>query len=95
MQKVFLTFADLKELGIAYSRSHIKRLIEAGQFPNFVRLGSGSKTARMAWAQSDVYQWMEERMNAAGTPTAPNFKDANASLKTPAPVVPLRRKILN
>ena len=52
-----LTFADIKLLGIPYSRAHLYRLIKAGKFPRPVRLSE----ARVAFRQADLRQWIELR----------------------------------
>jgi prophage regulatory protein len=54
---VFLTFDDLRTLGIGYSRVHLRRLMAAGQFPAAVQLSPN----RIAWRQRDVIDWQQSR----------------------------------
>ncbi len=59
----FLTFADMKLLGIRYCRAHLYRLIKDGKFPRPVRLSVG----RVAFRQADIRQWIEfEALNVTG-----------------------------
>jgi prophage regulatory protein len=56
-----LSYSDLKPLkGIAYSKVQIWRLEKLGKFPKRVRLGPG----RHAWAESEVDEWITERIGA-------------------------------
>lgn len=55
-----ISFPSLKaEKGIGYSRVHLARLIEAGKFPAPLRLGAGG---RIAWLESEVDDWIRDRM---------------------------------
>jgi predicted DNA-binding transcriptional regulator AlpA len=53
--KELLAFADLRLLGISYSRAHIYRLIKAGKFPRPVRLGDN----RIAFAREKIAAYIE------------------------------------
>jgi prophage regulatory protein len=53
----FVTFDDIKLLGICYCRAHLYRLIKAGKFPRPVRLSPG----RVAFRQTDLREWIESR----------------------------------
>ncbi|MCG9026944.1 AlpA family transcriptional regulator [Laribacter hongkongensis] len=55
-----------------YSRPSIYRLMNAGEFPQSVRLGSRA----VAWRSSDIDAWMASRPSAAITPV--NFKSTNS-----------------
>ena len=55
-----LTFKQLKDRGVPYSRMHIDRLEKAGQFPKRVQLSPN----RVAWLESEVEQWFSERVAA-------------------------------
>ena len=46
--QVLLGYADLRALGISYSREHLRRLMAAGKFPLAVTLGP-EKHARKMW----------------------------------------------
>lgn len=56
----FLTYDDIKLLGIRYCRAHLYRLIKTGRFPRPVRLSAG----RVAFRQADIRQWIESRPSA-------------------------------
>jgi prophage regulatory protein len=45
----------------SYSRTHIARLEKAGKFPRRVRL-SPHPRGRMAWLESEVNEWILERI---------------------------------
>ena len=49
----FLTYNELRRMGIAPSRQHLRRLIAKGAFPKPFRFGIGEK-GRMCWAESDI-----------------------------------------
>ena len=54
-----ITWKQLKnELGVPYSRQHVGRLEEAGQFPKRVRLGQ----ARVAWVMDEIQAWIDQRL---------------------------------
>jgi len=44
---------------IPYSSSHIRRLEGKGKFPKRIRLGEN----RVAWLQSEVHDWLDQRLN--------------------------------
>lgn len=50
---------DMKEVLklVPYSRSHIRRLENAGRFPKRIRLGPG----RVAWLLSEIAAWIESK----------------------------------
>jgi prophage regulatory protein len=54
---VFLTFRDLKERGVPFSRVHIRRLAARGQFPQPRQLSA----RRVAWIASEVAAWIASR----------------------------------
>ncbi|MEY3534215.1 MAG: hypothetical protein RI979_2239 [Pseudomonadota bacterium] len=45
---------------VPYSMNHIRRLVEAGQFPTRVRVGAN----RVGWVRAEVEQWLNDRMGA-------------------------------
>ncbi len=55
--KVLLGLADLRALGISYSRQHLWRLVAKGKFPAPVALGP-EVYARKAWRRADVEAWL-------------------------------------
>ena len=59
-----LSKRQLKEL-VLYSPQHIARLEKAGQFPKRVQLGPN----RVGWLESEVLEWLKERLAERKTPT--------------------------
>jgi len=56
-----LTLKQLKEnKGVPYSREHLYRLEKSGKFPKRIRVGPN----RIAWDESEVDAWLEERRQA-------------------------------
>jgi prophage regulatory protein len=64
-----LTYADLCERGITYSRVHLRRLELAGKFPHHIDLGEN----KIAWFEDEIDTFLEER--AAARPAFANSKD--------------------
>jgi len=62
MQKTkrLIPYADLKTLGIPYSKVQIWRLENDGMFPRRVRIGP----QRYAWVESEIDQYIAERIRA-------------------------------
>jgi prophage regulatory protein len=52
-----ITFDQLRDRGVPYSRDHLRRLTKAGKFPAPFQLSVG----RIAWREADVDQWIESR----------------------------------
>jgi prophage regulatory protein len=52
-----LSFKQLIELGISFSREHIRRLEEAGKFPERIRLSP----QKIAWFEDEILAWLAER----------------------------------
>ncbi len=57
-QKIFITRADLKTLGINVSNSTLLRWEQVGRFPRRVRLGGTT----VAWPRDLIMQWCEDRI---------------------------------
>lgn len=55
---VCLSFPDLRERGIRYTRQHLYRLIKANKFPRPIRLGEN----RLAWIESEIDQYLKQRI---------------------------------
>lgn len=55
--KVFLTRADLKALGIWQSNSTLLRLEAAGRFPRRLRIGGTS----VCWDRAEIMAWFNDR----------------------------------
>ena len=54
---IFISYCDLRVLGIPYTRVHLNRLIHKGLFPPPVRLSPN----RIAWRMSDLLAWQMSR----------------------------------
>lgn len=57
MNKVLLSRADLKALGIWQSNSTLLRLEQAGRFPVRIRLSG----ACVCWARDEISSWIDAR----------------------------------
>jgi|TARA_B110000503_G_C7146912_1_gene413422 prophage regulatory protein len=55
-----LMLADEVDARIPYSRAHLYRLEDQGEFPKRRRIGPN----RIAWVRTEVEQWLAERMGA-------------------------------
>ncbi len=53
----FLSKRQVRDL-VLYSPQHIDRLEAAGKFPKRVQLGP----CRVGWVESEVIEWMKQRM---------------------------------
>lgn len=62
-QQELLGFADLKTIGIPYSREHIWRLIKAKKFPPPVKFGDGAN-CRCFFPRSEISKWIERKRAA-------------------------------
>jgi prophage regulatory protein len=59
---VLLSFADLRDRGIKFTRQHIHRLIRKRQFPAPVKLGVGEGSN--AWVESEIDEFIKARIAA-------------------------------
>jgi prophage regulatory protein len=57
MKKV-LSFKQLRERGVRFSRVHLGRLMAADKFPKPIALGGNS----IAWVEDEVDAWLEARI---------------------------------
>ena len=55
-----LTYPELREMGVVYTRQHLSTLEAACKFPKRVALGE----ARVAWVEQEVIDWIEAKMAA-------------------------------
>ena len=53
-----LSFKDLRERGISYSRVHIHRLVGAGKFPRPIKIGEN----RTAWLERELDEWLDAKI---------------------------------
>jgi predicted DNA-binding transcriptional regulator AlpA len=57
LDKVLLSYADLRTLGIPYHRGHLWRLMRQGKFPQAVALGP-EVYARKVWRAADIAAYL-------------------------------------
>jgi prophage regulatory protein len=55
-----LTFADLKERGIPWSRVHVRRLELSGQFPQHIEMGENT----ICWFEDEIDEFIEAKARA-------------------------------
>ncbi|MEM6661155.1 MAG: AlpA family phage regulatory protein [Pseudomonadota bacterium] len=53
---------------VLYSPQHIARLEKVGKFPRRVQIGPN----RVGWVETEVLDWLQERMADRETPTRPS-----------------------
>jgi prophage regulatory protein len=58
MRTKVLSFKDLRERGISYSRVHIHRLVGAGKFPRPIKIGAN----RTAWLERELDDWLDAKI---------------------------------
>jgi prophage regulatory protein len=56
-----LSYADLRDRGINYSKMHLSRLWKRGLFPRPVKLGAGGINA---WLEHEIDQYLEDCIKA-------------------------------
>lgn len=62
----FLSMGEVRRL-VLYSRAHIQRLENEGQFPKRVRLGNGPR-CRVGWVEKEVQDWVAMKAAQRGNP---------------------------
>jgi predicted DNA-binding transcriptional regulator AlpA len=60
MQKGFLRYPDLNSKGIKYSRQHIRRLVEVGEFPVPVEFSTHHKV----WIEEEIDAYIASKIRA-------------------------------
>lgn len=55
-----LTYRELREHGVVYTRQHLSKLEAAGKFPRRVQLGE----ARIAWVEQEINDWIAAKIKA-------------------------------
>jgi prophage regulatory protein len=63
-----LNSADLYKLGIRYSRGHLPRLEKTGKFPRRIKL---TPNGAVGWVQSEIHDWLKDRIKQSRTPDDP------------------------
>ena len=53
----FVSYSELKFLGINYCRVHLRRMMRAGLFPHCVAIGPG----RIGWYEDEIAEWAHTR----------------------------------
>jgi predicted DNA-binding transcriptional regulator AlpA len=76
LEKLLVSYAEMKDLGIPFTREHISRLTRKGKFPQAIRLGGDDQSARCFWRYADILAWVEKR--AEITPTLPTKRPQKA-----------------
>lgn len=59
-----LTLEALRDKGISYSRTHLKRLIDSGKFPKPARFTDDVRTSRLFWSEKEIDAWLKSRLAA-------------------------------
>jgi predicted DNA-binding transcriptional regulator AlpA len=67
----FLTYTDLRKMGIAPSRQHLARLLAANAFPQPVRFGLGK--GPRAWSADEIDEFVKAKLAARNPPLRPRF----------------------
>jgi len=58
---VWVTWEELEtDYHLPYTRQHVMRMVEAGEFPRPFRLGTGER-CRIAWRLLDIREWFATR----------------------------------
>ncbi len=60
-----LSYADLRDRGIKYSKQHLNRLMKRGLFPRPVKLGAGGINT---WLEHEIDRHLEDRIAARDAP---------------------------
>tara|TARA_R110002049_G_scaffold137350_2_gene297359 strand:- start:41477 stop:41734 length:258 start_codon:yes stop_codon:yes gene_type:complete len=58
--KIVISYDDLADLGIRYSKEHLRRLEREGLFPKRVPLTA----CRVAWVREEVIAWLRAKTEA-------------------------------
>jgi predicted DNA-binding transcriptional regulator AlpA len=83
--KLLVTYRELHEIGIRYSRAHINRLVAKDAFPKPIRLGPADNLGKAYWRLADVKRFIEERAVASGyAPTSETTEAPPAEALLPA-----------
>lgn len=55
--RVLISLAEIKKMGISFSRPHIYDLMKSGKFPRPIKIGS----RKNAWVKSEIESWIADR----------------------------------
>ncbi len=64
MDDKVVDWKGIKSLGIPYSRTHIWRMMAAGDFPKAFKLGK-HRNSHPVWWHSEVMNWLRDLANAS------------------------------
>lgn len=64
MTKAVANFRAIKALGIPYCRTHLFRLVKAGKFPKFFKLGDHPNSPTVWWLH-EIIEWLEAKAKLA------------------------------
>jgi prophage regulatory protein len=59
IKPLLLSYEDLRDLGIRYSKAHLWRLWAADKFPKPIKL---TPTSRNVWSADEVDTWIKQRI---------------------------------
>jgi predicted DNA-binding transcriptional regulator AlpA len=68
MEQQVVDWKGLKALGIPYSRAHIWRLMDSGDFPRAFKLGK-YRSSHPVWWLAEILEWL--KAHASRKATAP------------------------
>lgn len=59
-------YDELKQMGVPYTKTHLNRLANAGEFPKPIKLGP-ARNSRKAWLKDDIDAWLQQRITIRDT----------------------------
>lgn len=59
----YVRFRQLAELGLPWSRTHVNRLIAAGEFPAPIHIGRNT----VMWLETEILDYLEQRRRERDT----------------------------
>lgn len=79
----FLRYADLTDLGIPWTRKHLRTLMKANKFPEAIRMGANT----IMWHASEIDDWLASRPTgrAAARGATPASFDAMVKARRASP----------
>lgn len=70
LEKLLVSYRELRALGIPFTREHVTRLCRQGRFPKPIRLGGDDQSCKAFWRYADILAWINARAEAtAALPT--------------------------
>ena len=70
----YVTYPDLPNYGVAFSRKHLLDMQREGKFPRARQLSAN----RVAWLETEILAWINEprpvARSVAGTPDSPRLR---------------------